>query len=73
MKINIEDIRKWQKFKHKINNAVLRKIQFYEKGKRIIINPGIIENFIDLGLSNIDFITSNIYKMRTIFKEIKTN
>jgi hypothetical protein len=62
MKVNIEDILKMQEFRNSINKPSLDEIEFYLNGKKLDINPQTISEFQDIGLNNVDFITSGYYK-----------
>ena len=48
-----------------INNKPLQDIEFYEKGKRVIIDKKIMDDFKFLGFSNMKFILTGFYKSRT--------
>jgi len=54
---------KWlQMERARINRANLHDIKFYKNGKRLNINPKVLEKFEFTGLSNIDFISSGFYE-----------
>lgn len=62
MRIDIEHVRKIQEERMKINSVPLEQIEWYEDGKKVETNPGIIDDFLFTGLNNTDFIISEAYK-----------
>ncbi len=50
----------------KINDLRLEEIEFYEEGTKLDIALALIEDFEFIGLSNVDFITTNYYLRKDI-------
>lgn len=67
MRVDIEQVRKIQEERMKINKMDLEDIEWYEGGKKIEISPKVIEDFKFCGLNNTDFIISEVYKESKIF------
>jgi hypothetical protein len=62
MRIDIEHVRKIQEERMKINSVPIEQIEWYEDGKKVEIDPKVIEDFVYTGLNNTDFIISEMYK-----------
>lgn len=62
MKIAIEYIRWLDEERAKINRVGLDDIEFFENGMRVEVTQAAIDWFVFTGLSNIHFITGNVYK-----------
>ena len=62
MKVNIERILELTEELKCINRQDLSDIEFYKNGKKLVIDPKIIEDFEFVGLNNVDFINTNYYK-----------
>jgi len=61
-KIPIEDVYKMQEMRVKINRIPITDIQFTYKGKELDIPEERLEDWLDIGLNNTDFVlTATIY------------
>lgn len=67
MRVDIEHVRKIQEERMKINKVPLEQIEWYEDGKKVEIDPGIIDDFLYTGLNNTDFIIGKVYKQKDRF------
>ena len=65
--IAIEYVKELDKKRQEINNIKFEQIEWTENGKVIAIPKKIIDEFNFCGLSNIDFITIGIYKIKENF------
>ncbi len=72
-KISIEFIKRLHRHRSLINSEDLENIEFYEKGKKVDIDPKLIEEFKFTGLNNIDFIVSGYYKGEYTIEDGKQN
>ena len=61
MRVEIEEIKAHLKRRAEINSMSLDEIEFYENGKRVDIDKSIIDEFMFVGLSNVDFIATGFY------------
>ena len=61
MKINIEDVIVHLEQQRKWNSIPLSDIEFYERGVKLDIPKGLIDEWEFTGLNNIDFISSGYY------------
>ena len=61
MKINIEDVIVHLEQQRKWNSIPLSDIEFYERGVKLDIPKGLIDEWEFTGLNNIDFISSRHY------------
>ncbi len=62
MKVDIEHIKYLKSELYKINKVPFSSLEFYEKGKRIVVPNQLIRDFDSVGLNNTDFITTGFYK-----------
>jgi len=62
IRVDLEEIRDIQDRRRAINRWNIQHIEFFENGKKIEISEEAIEHFKFTGLSNIDFITTEMYK-----------
>ena len=62
MIVNIEDILKMREQLNKINNADLRDIDFFFEDTLLTIPQERIDEWVFIGLNNVDFITTGFYK-----------
>jgi len=63
MEVNIELVLSLAKERQKINSVPLRNVVWFKAGEPLIIRDKTIERFELTGLSNVDFITSEYYKI----------
>lgn len=62
MRVNIEDVRDIEKARSKINRPDFKQIEWYEDGKKLDIDPKILDDYEYTGLNNMDFITSDFFR-----------
>lgn len=61
-RIDVEYVKKIQAERKRINDLELKDIEWYENGKKLDIDPEVLEEFKFTGLCNTDFIISDVYK-----------
>jgi len=62
MRVDVEQVKKIQAERKKINDLELQDIEWYEDGKKVDIDPKVLAEFEFTGLCNTDFIISDTYK-----------
>lgn len=55
MKVNVEEVEQWLRFRERVNDMPLDQIQWYRNGERIEIPTAAIEDWKFIGLSNVCF------------------
>jgi hypothetical protein len=60
-RINIEDVEKLLEERRKINIIPFENIEWYKNGKKLILNPKILEEYKFMGLNNTDFVRFKVY------------
>lgn len=61
MRVDIEHVKEWAKFRKNVNGVNFSELEFYENGKKLDIAPELLEEFRFMGLSNLSFITDEFY------------
>jgi hypothetical protein len=62
MRVDLEEVWDIVKRRKAINAPMIEEIEWYEGGVKLEIDPKVSAEFSDIGLNNIDFITSGFYK-----------
>lgn len=73
VKISVEEIMQMYNRRREINRCPLKDLEIYESGVLVNIDPKLIEEWDFTGLSNIDFITSDVYKNGIAHEDNGTN
>ena len=63
MEIKLEDIEKWNSFRHKVNGTKLEDIVFTKDGSPVELAENAVRDFVFTGLNNMDFILTRFYEM----------
>jgi hypothetical protein len=63
LSIDIEEIQRFLEWRGILNRTPLRNIDFFEDGKLVEYPETLIEEFEYTGLSNLDFIATEFYKL----------
>lgn len=71
MRVDVEEIFGMQARRRQINTILLRDIEFYQDGVKLVFDPEAIKEFKFTGLNNLDFILTDFQNSKLVNETTK--